>query len=117
MPASQYYQPRSSAGEVSRMLLQDKVALVTDVGSAGGRAIIRRFVKEGAQVAACPAGGKQPTGPEGEAGETLQDVLVLTGDVCAPGEAARIVGEVANRFGRLDVLVNHGAGGRIVGTI
>jgi NAD(P)-dependent dehydrogenase (short-subunit alcohol dehydrogenase family) len=44
-------------------------------------------------------------------------VLVLKGNVCANGEAQRIVGEVVDRFGRLDVLVNHGAGGRIVGTI
>lgn len=99
------------------MLLQGKVALVTDVGSAGGRAIVRRFVKEGAQVAACPAGGSQPTGPEGEAGEIPPDVLALEGNVCAAGEAQRIVDAVADRFGRLDILVNHGAGGRVVGTI
>ena len=99
------------------MQLEGKVALVTDVGSAGGRAIIRRFVKEGAQVAACPAGGKQPTGPEGEAGEIPAGVFVLSGDVCADGEAQRIVDEVTNRYGRLDALVNHGAGGRVVGTI
>ncbi len=99
------------------MRLQGKVALVTDVRSAGGRAIIRRFVAEGAQVAGCPAGGRQPTGPEGEEGEIPREVLVLEGDVCAAGEAERIVGEIEKRFGRLDVLVNHGAGGRIVGTI
>jgi len=97
--------------------LQGKVALVTDVGSAGGASIIRRFVKEGARVAACPAGGGQPTGPAPEAGEIPPDVLRLEGDVCEPGEAERIVKAVVDRFGQLDILVNHGAGGRIVGTI
>jgi len=99
------------------MQLQGKVALVTDVDSAGGAAIIRRFVKEGAQVAACPAGGGQPLGPASEAGEIPPDVLRLEGDVCVPGDAERIVNGVVERFGRLDVLVNHGGGGRIVGTI
>src|SRR3989442_14522543 len=99
------------------MQLQGKVALVTDVDSAGGAAIIRRFVKEGAQVAAWPAGGGQPPGPASEAGEIPPDVLRLEGDVCVPDDAERIVNAVVERFGRLDVLVNHGGGGRIVGTI
>ena len=99
------------------MRLEGKVALVTDIDSAGGAAIIRRFVKEGARVAACPAGGGQPTGPASEAGAIPGDVLRLEGDVCVAADAERIVNGVVERFGRLDVLVNHGAGGRIVGTI
>jgi meso-butanediol dehydrogenase/(S,S)-butanediol dehydrogenase/diacetyl reductase len=100
-----------------RMRLEGKVALVTDADSAGGSAIIRRFVKEGAQVAACPAGGGQPTGPSSEAGVIPGEVLRLDGDPCVTADAERIVQSVADRFGKLDVLVNHGAGGRIVGTI
>jgi NAD(P)-dependent dehydrogenase (short-subunit alcohol dehydrogenase family) len=99
------------------MLLDGKVALVTDVGSAGGAAIVGRFVKEGARVAACPAGGAQRTGPEAGAAEIPSEVFTLEGDVCNPAEAQRVVDAVVDRFGRLDILVNHGAGGRIVGTI
>lgn len=99
------------------MRLPGKVALVTDIGSAGGAAIARRFAEEGAQVVACPAGGTGRTGPEASAADLPAEVVLLEGDVCAPGEAQRIVDAVADRFGRLDILVNHGAGGRILGTI
>jgi NAD(P)-dependent dehydrogenase (short-subunit alcohol dehydrogenase family) len=44
-------------------------------------------------------------------------MLVLEGDLCVPAEAQRMVDTIAERFGRLDVLVNHGAGGRLVGTV
>jgi NAD(P)-dependent dehydrogenase (short-subunit alcohol dehydrogenase family) len=42
---------------------------------------------------------------------------MLEGDLCLPDDAQRMVDTLAERFGRLDVLVNHGAGGRLVGTV
>ncbi|MEA2638742.1 MAG: hypothetical protein QOF51_136 [Chloroflexota bacterium] len=105
----------SSDGDSPR--LQGKVALVSDIGSAHGVAMVRRFVKAGALVAACPAGGEHRTGPAAALTEVPPEVVLLEGDVCAPGVAQRIVDAVADRFGRLDILVNHGAGGRFLGTI
>lgn len=72
---------------------------------------------EGAHVAACPAGGIQRPGPRAGPEGFPPELVVLEGDVCAPGEAQRIIDAVDERFGRLDILVNHGAGGRLVGTI
>lgn len=96
------------------MRLDGKVALVTDVGSENGAAIARRFAVEGAQVAVCRGAGIR-------AGAMPSDlppgILTLGGDIGVPADAQRMVDSVAERFGRLDVLVNHGAGGRIVGTI
>ncbi|MPZ13704.1 MAG: SDR family oxidoreductase, partial [Chloroflexi bacterium] len=99
------------------MRLDGKVALVTDVDSAIGAAIARRFVSEGASVVGCPAGGSQRTGPAAVPASMVADVVRLEGNVCLPDDAHRIVDAVAERFGRLDVLVQDGAGGRLVGTV
>jgi NAD(P)-dependent dehydrogenase (short-subunit alcohol dehydrogenase family) len=93
--------------------LKGKVALVTDVGSETGAAIASRFVAEGAQVAGCRGAGVRA----GTSAKPPADVLHLDGDLCAPVDVQRMIATVAERFGRLDVLVNHGAGGRLVGTV
>jgi NAD(P)-dependent dehydrogenase (short-subunit alcohol dehydrogenase family) len=96
------------------MSLQGKVAIVTDAGSENGTAIARRFIEEGADVAACRGAGVRALPlPD----DLPAAILRLDGDVCAPADASRMVGEVVARFGRVDVLVNHGAGGRLVGTV
>jgi NAD(P)-dependent dehydrogenase (short-subunit alcohol dehydrogenase family) len=93
--------------------LSGKVALVTDVGSETGAAIAARFTAAGAQVAACKAAGVRA----GTSATAPPGVLILDGDLCVPADARRMVQTIAERFGRLDVLVNHGAGGRLVGTV
>jgi NAD(P)-dependent dehydrogenase (short-subunit alcohol dehydrogenase family) len=94
--------------------LQGKVAIITDAGSENGAAIATRFLDEGARVAVCRGAGiralPMPT-------DLPSAIVRLEGDVCVPADAQRMVDEVVQRFGRLDVLVNHGAGGRLVGTI
>jgi len=96
------------------MALNGKVAIVTDAGSENGTAVARRFLAEGAQVAVCRGAGiramPMPT-------DLPAAILRLNGDVCVPAEAKRMVDEVVARFGRIDILVNHGAGGRLVGTV
>src|SRR5439155_21515234 len=94
--------------------LKDKVAIVTDIGSETGQAIAARFIAEGAQVGGCRAAGVRADAmpkslPEG--------VLPFDGNLAVPADAQRMVASVIQRFGRLDVLVNHGAGGRFVGTV
>jgi NAD(P)-dependent dehydrogenase (short-subunit alcohol dehydrogenase family) len=77
-------------------------------------AIARRFAGEGAQVSACLAAGRhRGTAPA----DLPPDIRLLGGDVHAPADAQRIVHEIATRHGRLDILVNYGAGGRIAGKI
>lgn len=94
------------------MRLGGKVALVTDIGSENGAAIARRFVEEGAQVAACRAAGVRA----GTAAAP-SSVLLLEGDLSVREDAQRMVATIAERFGRLDILVTHGGGGRMLGTV
>jgi NAD(P)-dependent dehydrogenase (short-subunit alcohol dehydrogenase family) len=94
--------------------LEGKVAIVTDAGSENGAAIARRFLDEGADVAVCKGAGIRALPMPDDLPPTL---LRLEGDICTPADARRMVDEVVSRFGRVDVLVNHGAGGRLVGTV
>lgn len=94
------------------MRLAGKVALVTDIGSENGAAIARRFADEGAQVAACRAAGVR-------AGSATPppSVVVLGGDISVRADAQHMVDTIVERFGRLDILVTHGGGGRMLGTV
>jgi NAD(P)-dependent dehydrogenase (short-subunit alcohol dehydrogenase family) len=94
-------------------MLKGKVALVTDIGSETGAAIARRFLSEGALVAGCPGAGVRA----GSGATPPADVPLLNGNLCVADDAQRMIATIAERFGRLDVLVNHGAGGRLVGTV
>jgi NAD(P)-dependent dehydrogenase (short-subunit alcohol dehydrogenase family) len=96
------------------MRLEGKVALVTHIDSPVSAAIARRFAAEGARVSACLAAGPHA---RKAAADLPPDIQILDGDVHTPADANRIVQEIASRHGRLDVLVNYGAGGRIAGKI
>ena len=82
--------------------LEGKVAIVTGGTRGIGRAIVRRFIEEGARVVtsarSAPAeepGGNRPDFVRGDVGRAA--------DVCA------IFEHTLRRFGRLDVLVNNAA--------
>lgn len=76
------------------MRFEGKVALVTGGRSGIGRAIAQRLSSEGARVLTAQRG------PDDE-----HEGIVA--DLSDPHEAARVVDEVAERAGRLDVLVNN----------
>jgi len=89
------------------MRLQDKICLVTGGGSGLGRAIAERFCAEGARVTV--------VGRRAEALEASVAAITAAGgeahavvaDIADPAQAARCVREVAERWGRIDVLVNN----------
>src|SRR5437870_8018861 len=83
------------------MRLSGKVAVVTGGGSGFGAAISRRFLEEGAKVVLVDCR------PEGNA--LAQDVgaVLVEVDVAADTDARRMIAAAADRFGRLDVLVNN----------
>ncbi len=90
--------------------LQDRVALVTGADSGIGRAVALAFAREGAHVAVSYLEHHE------DAQETLRLVesagrrgLTLGGDVADDAHCQRLVRETADRFGRLDVLVNNAA--------
>ena len=88
-------------------LLREQVALVTGGGTGLGRATAAELHACGARVAIV-----------GRRAEVLEAAASAIGDRCAPvpgdvreeSEAARIVDEVLERHGRLDVLVNNAGG-------
>jgi ketoreductase RED2 len=82
------------------------VALVTGSTSGIGEAVVRRLVAEGHRVVVNSVRSV-------DAGAALVDELgtdvahYVQGDVSVEADAQRLVSETAERFGRLDVLVNN----------
>jgi NAD(P)-dependent dehydrogenase (short-subunit alcohol dehydrogenase family) len=84
--------------------LDGDVALVTGGGSGIGRAVVARFVQEGARVGVLervPARTAELRADFGDA------VVAVPGDVTRPEDNARAVAETVRAFGRLDVFVGN----------
>jgi NAD(P)-dependent dehydrogenase (short-subunit alcohol dehydrogenase family) len=87
--------------------LEDKIALVTGAGAGIGRAIAETFAREGAQVVVADR--------DGEAAREVDDAIVKsngsakaeTVDVTDTEQVKALMGRLAEKFGRLDVLVNN----------
>jgi len=91
------------------MRLTGKVCLVTNVGHFMGPAITEEFAREGASLALHDREEAALTPLVALAERLGRTVVALTGDLTQSREADRVVGAVAGRFGRLDVLVNNNA--------
>ncbi|MGH8335981.1 MAG: 3-(cis-5,6-dihydroxycyclohexa-1,3-dien-1-yl)propanoate dehydrogenase, partial [Gammaproteobacteria bacterium] len=84
--------------------LEGKVALVTGGGSGLGRAIVTRFIEEGAAI------GVLERSPERN--HELSDqfghrVIAITGDVTSYADNQRAVTDTVARFGRLDCFIGN----------
>ena len=81
------------------MDLTGKTALVTGAGSGIGRQTARLFVEAGAEIVAADISeaGLKELGVKAE---------LAVGDVSDRGDAERMVRQVVDRFGRIDVLAN-----------
>ena len=89
------------------MRLQDKVCVVTGSSRGIGAAIARAYAREGATVAVTYHSAKQ----EGEAvARDCGAELCLPLDVCSRESIRACFGAVAERHGRIDVLVNNAGG-------
>lgn len=86
------------------MTLQGKTALVTGAARGIGLAIATRFVKEGARVALVDL---DRAGVEAAAKALGGAALGLAADVTLTPDVERVVREVRDRWGRLDVVVNN----------
>ena len=90
------------------MKLQNKVALVTGAATGMGRAIAELFAAEGARVAVNYRASAD------EAAEVVEGIRAAGGEAVAiqatvadESEVRRMAGEIEERWGRLDVLVNN----------
>ena len=92
--------------------LSGRAAFVTGASRGIGEAIARRFCAEGASVALAARSRDDCERIAGELRATGADALALTCDVTDRASISAAVGEAADRWGRIDVLVNNaGLGG------
>jgi pteridine reductase len=90
--------------------LKGKVALVTGAGKRLGRAVALRLAKEGADVAVhYGISAKEAAEVVGKIEEMGQRALAIRADLRSVDEIRRMMLEVGNGLGRLDVLVNSAA--------
>jgi NAD(P)-dependent dehydrogenase (short-subunit alcohol dehydrogenase family) len=80
--------------------LQDKVVVVTGGNSGIGLASARLFAEEGAQVVIT---GRRAEAVAEAAAEIGRGAIGFTGDVASLADHDRLVAEVKERFGRIDV--------------
>jgi NAD(P)-dependent dehydrogenase (short-subunit alcohol dehydrogenase family) len=90
--------------------LEGKVALVTGAASGIGRGIARRFVAEGASVA---AGDIDEAGLAKLADELGDRCVAVPCDATVEDDQAALVAAATDRFGRLDVAVANAGTGHI----
>ncbi|UDM50667.1 SDR family oxidoreductase [Cupriavidus sp. MP-37] len=83
--------------------LQDKVAIVTGGATLIGAAVARAFVEAGARVAIFDI---DAANGERVAAELGKDALFIAADITRDAQVRDAVGQVAQRFGGVDFLVN-----------
>jgi NAD(P)-dependent dehydrogenase (short-subunit alcohol dehydrogenase family) len=87
--------------------LKGKVAVVTGASLGLGRATARRMAEEGASVAVTDIRNEEAQGLADELAERGFDACAWALDVASEAQVERVIGEIARRFGRIDVLVNN----------
>jgi NAD(P)-dependent dehydrogenase (short-subunit alcohol dehydrogenase family) len=102
----------SSCDKFGRMggRLKGKVALVTGAGKRLGRAIALRLAEEGMDVAVHYGNSaKEAADVVGKIEESGQKAVAIKADLRSLDEIRRLLLEVGNELGRLDLLVNSAA--------
>lgn len=82
--------------------LEGRVALVVGGARGIGRAVAERFAEEGASLAVADT--------EAEAGAAAAEAMnarFVAADISRPADAARMVDETVERYGRLDIVVQN----------
>jgi len=88
-------------------MLEGKAALITGASQGLGRALALAFAREGARVA-INSRSEESIRPVAEEAESLgAEVVALAADVSRGADVEKLVGAAAERFGKIDVLVNN----------
>ena len=85
-------------------VLSGNVTLVTGGGSGMGRAIVERFLTEGARVGVLERSPEKAAALEADFGD---GVAVVVGDVTSPADNAAAVARTVDVFGRLDTFIGN----------
>src|SRR6202790_3881506 len=84
--------------------LDGQVALVTGGGSGIGRAVVARFIEEGARIGIMERVATRADQLRADFGDA---VVGIAGDVARLADNRRAVGETVRAFGRLDIFVGN----------
>ena len=87
--------------------LNGKVAAVTGGASGIGEATVRRFIAEGASVAFCDRDGERGQRLANELEAAGANVAFTQADVGTEAACLAFVNGAAEKFGRLDILINN----------
>ncbi|ABH00319.1 MULTISPECIES: 3-(cis-5,6-dihydroxycyclohexa-1,3-dien-1-yl)propanoate dehydrogenase [Rhodococcus] len=86
--------------------LEGNVAVITGGGSGLGRALVERFIEEGAKVGVLERSAEKVKKLAADFGE---NVVTVEGDVSKYEDNASVVRETVRQFGRLDTFVGNAA--------
>ncbi|WKZ42643.1 MAG: 3-oxoacyl-ACP reductase FabG [Anaerolineales bacterium] len=89
------------------MLLKDKVALITGGGNGIGRAIVLRFLQDGAKVVTVDLDQAGLAETLKEAGQVAGQVRGEVANITKREEVQRVVDSIVKEHGRLDILINN----------
>jgi NAD(P)-dependent dehydrogenase (short-subunit alcohol dehydrogenase family) len=102
------YEPKTFETRRRPMKLSNKIALVTGGTSGIGLEAAKLFRDEGATVIVV---GQNPARLESAASQLGGGVTLLRGDVSKPAEVEKLINQIREKFGRIDVLfANAGMG-------
>lgn len=96
------------------MKLEGKVAIVTGAASGMGKAIARRYAKEGASVVVADMNLAGAESVATEIGGDGGQAVAVQVDVRDQAQAQAMVQTAVDRFGGLDILVNNAGVGKII---
>lgn len=91
---------------MSEDTLDGTVTLITGAGSGLGEATVRAFAAAGSKVACLDIDGAAAERVRGELAGAEGDSLALPCDVSDADAVSKVVSQVLDQFGRLDVVVN-----------
>src|SRR3989304_1056182 len=89
-------------------MIEGKVVIVTGSGKGIGRHAAKTFAQEKAKVVIADVNKEWLQKTSGELGR-LTDTLAINVDVRSEDDVRKMVEQVVNRFGQIDVLVNDAA--------
>lgn len=89
------------------MRLKDKVAIITGAGSGQGKAAAKLFAKEGAAVIIAEWDEQKGKEVEKEIAAEGGEACFIETDVSNEESVSRLVNQVLDRFGKIDILFNN----------